>query len=55
VTFLTGASILIGVAATVWYESPLVCSPTMGCPNRSTAACGCGFLGGFAMDSSCNK
>jgi hypothetical protein len=49
-------SILAVAGATVWYESPLHCPPTIGCPARSTPGCsGGGVFGRHDMDSSCDK
>jgi len=55
VSLLSIAPILAVAIATVWYESPLGCPPTMGCPDRSTPACGGSLLTRFGIDSSCNK
>ena len=53
---LAAWSILAVVGIMVWYESPLYCPPTMGCPAFSTPECGRGGISGsLDMDSSCDK
>jgi hypothetical protein len=48
--------VLAVVGIVVWYESPLYCPPTMGCPALSTQGCrGGGVFGRHDMDSSWDK
>jgi hypothetical protein len=53
---LAAWSVLTVVGIMVWYESPLRCPPTMGCPALSTQGSnGGGISSRHGMNSSCDK